>query len=314
MYINSSGFYIPSSRIPNDYFKEVNGLSSEWIYQRTGINTRSKVSPGENGHTMGIRAVESAVSSLPYSVKDVDLIVCAGYTPYDLVATLAHEVQRRFKMRRASAVYISSACSSFINALEVVEGYFAMNKAQKALVVCSEHNSAYNDESDPVSGHLWGDAAVAWFVSKRQIAEGEPLIKDIYTKGLGHVGKGALGVNLRPRVGRVVMPDGKDVFINACKYLTATIRLMAKREGCDLSEVSGIICHQANARIVENVRDQLSLPETLFLNNIKELGNTGSAGCALVLSQNITNFKKSDTVILSVFGGGYSCGGALITF
>jgi 3-oxoacyl-[acyl-carrier-protein] synthase-3 len=314
MYINSTGFYIPSARIPNDYFKEVNGLSSEWIYQRTGILTRSKMSPGETGHTMGIRAVEDASKGLPYELKEVNLIVSAGYTPYDVVGTLAHEVQRRFKMRKASALYLSSACSSFINALEVVEGYFALNKADKALVVCSEQNSAYNDESDPVSGHLWGDAAVAWFISKKQISGNEPQIKDIYTKGLGHTGKGPAGVYLKPKEGRVVMPDGKDVFINACKYLTATIRLMAKRDNSELSSITNIVCHQANARIVENVREQLSLSQEVFLNNIQELGNTGAASSPLVLSQHIEKFVRGNKVILSVFGGGYSCGGALISF
>jgi len=40
MYINAMGFYIPSERIPNSYFEQLNGLTNDWIVQRTGIETR----------------------------------------------------------------------------------------------------------------------------------------------------------------------------------------------------------------------------------------------------------------------------------
>lgn len=173
MYINATGYYIPTERVSNDHFFEINGLTSDWILQRTGINTRSKAGEGENSDTMGLEAIRVAIPHLPYDIKDVDLIVSACYSPRDTVATLAHVAQREFKIEKAKALYISSACSSFSNALEVVEGYFAMGKATKALVVCSEHNTYYSNESDPKCGHLWGDAAVALFVSKDLQKESE---------------------------------------------------------------------------------------------------------------------------------------------
>jgi 3-oxoacyl-[acyl-carrier-protein] synthase III len=162
MFINALGYYIPSQRVPNSYFWELNGLTSEWIEQRTGISTRSKVSENEDAHTMGLDAVRDAVKKLPYDIKDVDLIVSASYSPLDTVATLAHIVQREYQIENAKAVYASSACSSFVNGLEIIEGYFAMNKAEKALLICSENNTYYSNPSDPKAGHLWGDAAVAF--------------------------------------------------------------------------------------------------------------------------------------------------------
>ena len=48
MYINATGYYIPTERVSNDHFFEINGLTSEWILQRTGINKRSKAGEGEN--------------------------------------------------------------------------------------------------------------------------------------------------------------------------------------------------------------------------------------------------------------------------
>ena len=108
--------------------------------------------------------IEDAIKNLPYDIKDIDLIVSASYSPYDTVATIAHLAQRKYDIPNMRALYASAACSSFVNGLEIVEGYFASGKAKKALLVCSEHNTYYSNESDPKCGHLWGDAAVAFFL------------------------------------------------------------------------------------------------------------------------------------------------------
>ena len=314
MFINAAGFYIPLKRVPNDSFFNLNGLTSEWIYQRTGILTRSKADDGENINTMGFAAVRNALPQLPYDAKEVDLIVGASYSPFDTVATLAHVVQREFNMENAKAVYVSSACSSFLNALEIVEGYFASNKSAKALIVCSEHNTFYGNETDPKAGHLWGDAAVAWFISKERQTEKDPEITEIYTHGLGHIGKGPGGVYLRPKTEGIQMPDGRDVFINACKYMQDAINNVIKKQNYTIDDISYIIAHQANMRIVNHVAGELKLPGERFLCNIRELGNTGSASAPLVFAQNYATFKSGDKIVLTVFGGGYSTGSCLVVF
>lgn len=308
MYINSMGIYVPEGRVTNDHFLNVNGLTSEWIEQRTGIKSRSKAAPDENVDTMAIAAVEDAVGKLPYDVKEVGLIVAAHYCAYDTVATAAHKVQRHFNIHGAKAVYASSACSSFINGLEIIEGYFAMGKADKALLICSEHNTYYSNESDPKSGHLWGDAAVAYFVSKDRQSDTDLKIIDIYTEGLGDLGKGPAGVCLRPKEDGITMLDGRDVFIHACRYMIHALDNSLKSASLSREDISKLICHQANKRIVAQVAHQLDMGMDRFINNIEELGNTGSASAALVLAQNIDSISKGDKVALMVFGGGYSCG------
>ncbi len=308
MYINSMGFYVPAGRVTNDHFLEVNGLTSEWIEQRTGIKSRSKVGEGENIDTMAISAVEDALKNLPYDIKETGLIVAAHYCVYDTVATVAHKAQRHFGIHGAKAVYASSACSSFINGLEIVEGYFAMGKADKALLICSEQNTYYSNESDPKSGHLWGDAAVAFFLSKERQSDKDIKIIDVFTEGLGDLGKGPDGVRLRPKEDGITMPDGRDVFIHACRYMIHALNNSLENTGLTKDDISKYICHQANKRIVAQVAHQLDLDMDRFINNIEELGNTGSASAALVLAQNAESLEKGDKVALMVFGGGYSCG------
>ena len=314
MYINTMGHYIPEIRITNDYFESVNGLTPDWILQRTGINSRSKAAPGEDANTMGLAAVENAVRDLPYDIKDVDLIIASCYTAYDTVATLAHVVQREYDIPDAKVFYMSAACYSFINGVEVIEAFFKAGMASKALLICSEHNTYYSNESDPKSGHLWGDAAVACFLSAEPVGPNDLKVEGIYTEGLGNVGKGPGGVRLRPKEDGIAMPDGRDVFIHACRYMIHSLRHSLEKADLSIDDLNKIICHQANKRIVAQVAHQLELPADSFLNNIEELGNTGSASAALVLSQNIDSFKKGDRVALTVFGGGYSCGSLIVNF
>ena len=87
-------------------------------------------------------------------------------------------------------------------------------------------------------------------------------------------------------------------------------------EHCNLTveDIKYIATHQANMRIVAQVAHQLGLPMERFLNNIRELGNTGSASSALVLAQNRDKFAAGDRAALVVFGGGYSCGSMILEF
>jgi 3-oxoacyl-[acyl-carrier-protein] synthase-3 len=298
--------------VTNDYYTEKTGLSDDWIVQRTGIKTRSRARNDENMNTMSADAVQNTLPLLPYDIKEVDLIISSTYTPYDMVGTAAHYVQYKYGIEGARAFTLSSACSSFINAMEIIEGYFALGKSRKALIVGGDKNSAYNKEDDPVSGHLWGDAAVACFFSNERITENDYEVLDIHTQALGCLSKGPEGIIVRPRDGGIIMQDGKDVFVQACTYMPKNAQYLLEKRGYTFDGLSYFIAHQANKRILKNIADSIKLPEEKVLSNIEELGNTGCASCALVFAQNRDKFKKGELICLSVFGGGYSAGACLI--
>ena len=289
-------------------------MDDEWIYSRTGIKTRSKAGEGENTNTMAIKAVDKAVKTLPYPIDTVDLIVAATYSPYDTVATMAHMIQRRYTIENAKCVSVSSACSSFINAMEVAEGYFATGKAHRAIVIASEHNTAYANETDPQSGHLWGDGAVAFFISTEKHSDNDAKIINIHTQGLGHIGKAHEAVYLRPLNGGIGMPDGRDVFINACHYMVEALEHVTAAYGKTINDLAYVSSHQANQRIIRNISHQTGIPEERFLMNIETRGNTGCPSCAISLSEHLSEIKNGDLVGLTVFGGGYSCGAMLLQF
>ena len=311
MYIEAISHYLPKFVFNNKYFKSLNGLSDEWILQRTGIKQRRKASKTENTNVMAIKAVKNLFQNNQIAKDSIDLIIGATYTPFDTVGTLAHAIQKEFNIK-ARAISISTACSSFVNAVEIVEGYFASEKSKLAIIAVSEHNSAYNDETSEISGHLWGDGAAAVLISKEKLSNENFKILDIHTEGLGNLGKGTQGVFLHPLNGGLVMPYGKDVFIHACKFMSQQTTDILNKNKIPLSHLNYLIPHQANIRIIENVRAQLQLNKNKVITNIDRLGNTGCASIVIGLSENKEKFKKGDFIVISVFGGGYSCGAMLL--
>jgi 3-oxoacyl-[acyl-carrier-protein] synthase III len=312
MYITNIASYIPEIIVNNSFFNELNGLTDEWILSRTGIKERRKTSEGENTNTMAVEAVKMAIEGLKFLVSEVNLIVGGTYTPYDTIHTLAHSVQKYLNISDIPVISLSSACSSFINAMEVVQGYFAMNKADKALVVVSDNNTAYSDVSDTVSGHLWGDGASAVFISKERVNESDWYVRDIITAGAGNLSKAPIGVVLRPINEGFVMANGRDVFLNACHYMSKVTKDILARNNYDMEDLTYFAPHQANLRISNNVAQTLGLSESQVLSNVEYLGNTGCAGCSIALYQNKDKFKKGDIVAVTVFGGGYSYGSMLL--
>ena len=153
-----------------------------------------------------------------------------------------------------------------------------------------------------------GDGAVAYFISKERVAPTDWKVSTVFTEGLGNVGKGPDGVRLRPKEDGITMPDGRDVFIHACRYMIYALNKALDNAGLKIEDISKLITHQANKRIVAQVAHQLDKNLDDFINNIEELGNTGSASAPLVLSQYKDEIPDGSKVALMVFGGGYSCG------
>ncbi|KYG74545.1 3-oxoacyl-[acyl-carrier-protein] synthase-3 [Roseivirga ehrenbergii] len=312
MYINLASHYIPSNIIPNSYFFDKNGMDDETIVRKSGIKNRRRTSANENVNTMAISAIENGLNNLPYNITEVDLIIGATYSPYDTVGTLAHVVQQKYGISGAIVFSVSSACSSFVNAIEIAEGYFAMGKAKKALIVTSEHNWAYLNESDPISAHLWGDGASAVFLSSQRVTDKDHEVLGVNTEGHATIGRGPNGVCLKPFDGGISMPDGRDVFYNAIKYMSEKTESILEKSGCKLADLNYLIPHQANMRIINKVAETLNFPIEKVVINMIEFGNTGSASSSIGYSQVFGSMQKGELAVVTVFGGGYSSGAMLV--
>jgi 3-oxoacyl-[acyl-carrier-protein] synthase-3 len=310
MFILGSGEYVPARIVDNLHFSELTGRAVDWFAQRTGIRERRRAGADENVNSMAIEAVRSLVAS-GVALAGVDLVIAVSYTPLDTIATLAHVVQREFALRNARALYVSTACSSFMDALDIAQAYIDARRAQRVLVVAAEHNSAFARDEDEMSGHLWGDGAAAVLLSAAP-GPSHFEVLDVQTRGLAWLGDGATSISLNPAAAGLVMRNGKQVFAHACHEMANETREILARNALDISQIRLLVPHQANKRIIDHVAGDLGVPPERAAVTISDLGNTGCASVAITLHRHAHLVKAGEYVVLVTFGGGFSSGAALL--
>ena len=112
------------------------------------------------------------------------------------------------------------------------------------------------------------------------------------------------------------MPDGRDVFINACGYMIQALNGVTTPEGMQISDLDYIICHQANRRIIEYVMKKMPGYEHKFYINIEKYANTSAASIPILMDEMRSKkiLHKGDVVLVVAFGAGLTWGSALFTF
>src|SRR5258706_8157480 len=76
-----TGSYLPERVLNNRELAERFGCSEEWILTRTGIRERRFAEPGTGSSDLGVIAARRALEAADVAARDIELIVCATYTP-----------------------------------------------------------------------------------------------------------------------------------------------------------------------------------------------------------------------------------------
>ena len=107
-----------------------------------------------------------------------------------------------------------------------------------------------------------------------------------------------------------------EVFKKAVKTFDETINKTVKNANLDLKDLSLIITHQANTRIMNAVAKTLGLNDDKFYINIQKYGNTSAASVGIALTEAFEagRIKEGDYVLLTAFGAGLTWGSTLIKF
>ncbi len=110
--------------------------------------------------------------------------------------------------------------------------------------------------------------------------------------------------------------DGREVFREAVKRMTAAITQVLDRIGAGLADVSLVIPHQANQRIIDAIAKQLGVESDRVYSNIARYGNTGSATVPFALweAHRTGRIAAGDLVVLTAFGAGFHWAAAAVRF
>lgn len=322
--IQSIGSYIPEKQVTNIDLESMIETSDEWIRSHTGIGSRHVAADHEAASDMGYRAALKALEHASMEVSDIGGIITATATPdHPGFPATACIIQDMLKAQPVFAFDITAGCSGFIYALEVARGLLALGQTKAILVIGTEKLTSVVDWTDR-NCVLFGDAAGAAVVT---LEEDSQCRRGIIDSELFADGSGAdaliitSGGSRKPakngfdNISEVTLRmEGRKVYNFAVGAIVDTFSSLMERNGLTIDDVSYIVPHQANSRIIQAAAKRLGIPYEKFFMNIETLANTSAASIPIALAEMSDSglLKQGDLIITIGFGAGLTYGGNVI--
>ena len=315
--IVSTGRYLPDHVMTNHDMESIVETSDEWIVERTGIRERRIASPETTAADMGTAAARIALERAGVTPEEVDVLIVSTATPDRWLPATACDIQALMGATKAVAFDVAGACTGFLYALTLAEGYIATGRAEIVLVVATEKMSAIMDWEDRTTCVLFGDGAGAAVVRK---SGGERGIL-----GTHHQSDGRLADLLyRPAGGAAIPMDeevlrnrshlvqmaGREVFKHAVRAMASSSGKALERTGWALEDVDLVFPHQANKRIIEATARYAGLPMEKVFVNVHRYGNMSSATIPVAMDEAIEEgrLQPGMNLLLVAFGAGLTWG------
>lgn len=303
--IVATGKYIPETVVTNDDMANIVDTNDEWIYTRTGIKERRKVT-NEATSDMATAAAMAAIEKGNYDKNKIDLIVVATFTPDVSSPSVANLVQAKLGLNDKDVMCfdINAACTGFIYALNVATQMLNGGFYQSALVIGAEILTNVVNYQDRNTCVLFGDGAGAMIIENTD--EAKPAY--FYTSSKGDLEDVII-------VDPLIRMEGRKVYSFATKILDKSVTKVLEDTNTSMDEIEMLIPHQANARIIESAAKSLNLSMDKVFMNINKYGNTSSASVPIAVDEYLDSLENKDgkKIILVGFGGGFTWGAALLT-
>jgi 3-oxoacyl-[acyl-carrier-protein] synthase-3 len=118
---------------------------------------------------------------------------------------------------------------------------------------------------------------------------------------------------VRAKLNKVAM-QGREVYKFAVRALTDSVKEALAHNNLGAGDVTHVIAHQANLRIIEAVMDRVGVPMEKAWINIDRYGNTSSASLPMTLDEanRAGRLKEGDTIMMMAIGAGMSWGSGVI--
>lgn len=315
--ITAVGGYVPQFVLTNKMLEEMVETNDEWITTRTGIKERRilKKEEGEGSSYLAIQAAKQILEKKKLDPAEIDLVIVATATPDSMVASTAAFVASEIGAKNAFAYDLLAACSSFLFGMSTAARYIESGRYKKVLLIGADKMSSIIDYTDRTTCIIFGDGAGAVLFEPNEEGLG---LKDEYLRADGS-GRQFLGMegggSLMPATEQTVrdrkhfiFQDGKTVFKFAVSNMADVAERIMKRNDLTDTDVSWLVPHQANKRIIDATANRMGLDQSKVLMNIQRYGNTTSATLPLLLSDYEDKLKKGDNLVFAAFGGGFTWG------
>ena len=307
----ATGGALPGRTVTNDDLSRMVDTSDDWITSRTGIRTRHWCTEGENAATLAIAAAKQALQRSGLAPADIACCVCATLSAPDATPSVACQVQAALGLpETCPALDINAACSGFLYGTAVARGLLATLGGQYALVIGCEALSRLMDPADRSTCVLFGDGAGAAIFELA--ADPTP-----FAVMLGARGDAAIHAGGPSRAGSApITMDGRAVFRFAVDALPKCLHAVLDETQLTLDDLSWVVCHQANSRIIDHCVKALQADPAKFYKNMDRHGNTSAASIPVALNELAESGQLQPGQLLACigFGGGLTWGGAIFQY
>lgn len=316
------GKYLPKKRLTNSDLEKLVETSDDWIVSRTGIKERRVAASDEPTSRLGLEAAKAALEKANIDKGKIELIICATMSPDYLTPSTAALIQSELGLSQIPAYDCQAACTGFLFALSQAKAYIESGLYKNILVVASEKMSAYIDYKDRNTCVLFGDGASAAVVS----GEGKGLLVEEISLGAdgsfanliivpGGGSKEPATHESIDKGSHFIKMEGREVFKQAVRQMGRAIERCLKNAHLDKGDISWLVPHQANLRIIDSIRESFEIPPEKVYLTLEKYGNTSGSAVAIALTELTEEVKlrPGEHLVLVAFGAGLTWGASLLT-
>ncbi|MFT6452374.1 MAG: 3-oxoacyl-[acyl-carrier-protein] synthase-3 [Halocynthiibacter sp.] len=316
--IRGVGHYLPERIVENAEFEASLDTSDEWIRTRSGIERRHFAAEGETTSMLAIKAAEAALKDAGLTANDLDAIIVATSTPDLTFPSVGTMVQSGLGMNKGFAFDVQAVCAGFVYSLTNANALIVSGQAKRILVIGAETFSRLMDWTDRATCVLFGDGAGA-VVLEGVEASGTSADRGILASDLNSDGSyrdmlyADGGVSSTGTSGKVRM-QGNPLFRQAVGKLAETAEAALEKAGLGADDVTWVVPHQANIRIIEGTAKKMGLSMDRVIVTVQDHGNTSAASIPLALSvgKQQGRIKEGDLIVTEAIGGGLAWGSVVL--
>jgi 3-oxoacyl-[acyl-carrier-protein] synthase-3 len=321
--------YVPDRVVRNDDLAKRMDTSDEWIRQRSGIQERHYIEPGQKPSELAERAARKALEAAGLDPGDLDCIVLATLSAEADFPGTSFFLQDRLGVGEVPCFDLRAQCSGFVYALSVANSFVRSGAHRRVLVVgCEVHSTGIDLSTEGRDvAVLFGDGAGAVIVEAQPDPQDASGILELRLHAEGkHAdklwieapGSGFTPVRITPELlaekRHFPRMQGRFVFKHAVTRMPEVLKETLDAASVKLEEVDHFLFHQANLRINEFVAQQLGIPPEKCPHNIELYGNCSAASIPMLLDESVRagRIRRGDLVAMATFGSGFSWSAALL--
>lgn len=304
IHLISTGSAVPKNGYDNQKMSELVDTNDEWIMTRTGIRNRF-ICKEETCVSLAVEAAREAMEKAGNPVEKVMAVIVATSTADYAFPSTACLVAKELGLKKDVMSFdLTAACTGFLYGLEVARGILSTHEDQYVLLIGAEQLSRIVDYTDRSTCILFGDGAGAVLLGASE--------KEFFSVHGSDGNLSALSCNGVGKEEMYLHMKGNDVFRFAVTVLKDTIEQLLEEQHLTLEDVDEVVCHQANERIIDNVKRKFKGYEEKFFVNIETYGNTSAASIPIALNELAESgrLKENMRIMCVGFGAGLNWSGA----